>query len=181
MEPRFPRGVYWGRFNPPHQGHLGMIRRFRERCRLTVAIGSAEHKNERANPFSGRERTAMMKAYLREAGIKNVRVVSLRDGPSLPWAVDHMVRRCRPDVVFLSTERNRLARLTERKVRVVRFRRTRRVSSTRLRESISAGTRDWTRLTGRAVVRWILAHDGVRRVRNAYGRSRSAASAKQDR
>ena len=168
------RGVYWGRFNPPHKGHLAMVRRFRRRCRLTVAIGSAEHKGERADPFSGRERTEMMRAYLSEAKIEGVRVVSLRDGASLAWAIDNMVRRCRPDVVFLSSESSRLARMTSARVRVIRFQRTGRISSTRLRDSIAAGRTDWTRLTGRTVVRWILSHDGVARIRASYGRNRSA-------
>jgi len=76
-----PNGVYWGRFNPPHKGHLAMIQRFRKSCRLTVAIGSSEHRDERENPFSGRERKEMMEALLHESRIGDVRVVVLRDGP----------------------------------------------------------------------------------------------------
>lgn len=173
MRKRRLRGAYWGRFNPPHKGHLAMIRRFREECALTVIIGSAEHQNERANPFSGAERSMMMRAFLREAGIRDVRVLPLADGPSLTWSIDHLIRACQPDVVFLSTERNQLARLTARKVRVVRFRRTGGISSTRIRDSIAVGRADWERLTGRSVVRWILRHDGVARIRRAYKRTPS--------
>lgn len=174
MNEERPVGVFWGRFNPPHVGHLRLIQRFRKRCRLTVVIGSAERRNERANPFGGDERRSMMEGYLRELGIRDVRVVALPDGPSVSWALENMLRRCRPALVFLSTERSRLAKLAERKVRVVRFRRTGRVSSTRLRASIAAGKGDWVRWTGASVVRWILTHDGVARIRRA--RSRSGAS-----
>jgi cytidyltransferase-like protein len=161
-------GVYWGRFNPPHKGHLAMVRRFRKACALTVAIGSSERRGRRNDPFSGQERKVMMEAYLREAGIRDVRVVALRDGPSVRWAIDNLIRRCRPDVVFLSTERDRLARAVARRVRVVRFRRTGRISSTRLRADIASGNGGWRRLTGVAVVRWILTHHGIARIRRSH-------------
>jgi len=162
-------GVYWGRFNPPHKGHLDVVRRLRRQCDLTVAIGSAEHRGERRNPFSGAERKAMLGAYLRASGIRDVRVLTLSDGPSLRWAIDNLIRRCRPDILFLSTERSRLAAVAARKVRVVRFARTGRISSTRIRDSIASGRNDWVRLTGRPVVRWIRAHDGIAKIRQLYG------------
>ena len=146
-----------------------MIRRFRKSCRLTIAIGSSEHRNERENPFSGRERKAMMEAFLRESRIGDVRVVVLRDGPSFRWSVDNLIRKCRPDVVFLSTERSRLAELVAREVPVARFRRTGRISATRIRDSVAAGRRDWERLTGKSVARWIRSHDGIARIKSTYG------------
>ena len=170
MTGRALAGVYWGRFNPPHRGHLALVRRFRRQCALTIVIGSAERRGERRDPFSGRERQEMWEGYLREAGIRDVGVVALRDGPSLAGAVDRMIRVCRPDVVFLSSERSRLAALVERRVRVVRFRRTGRISSTRIRDSIASGRSDWTRLTGASVARWIRTHGGSARIRDAYKR-----------
>ena len=164
-------GVYWGRFNPPHKGHLEMIRRFRRRCALTVAIGSSEHCLERSNPFSGNERRVMLRAYLRESGIEDVRIVTLRDGPSRAWAIGELIRRCRPDLLFLSTEGDRLARLAERQVPVVRFRRTGTVSATRIRDLIAAGREEWVRMTGPSVARWIRAHGGIARIQRLYRRS----------
>jgi nicotinamide-nucleotide adenylyltransferase len=169
-------GVYWGRFNPPHKGHLTMVRRFRRRCSLVVAIGSAERKDEKNNPFSGKERREMMEAYLREAGIRDVPVVTVPDGPSVRWAIDNLIRRCRPDIVFLSTERDRLAVATARRVRVVRFRRTGRVSSTRIRNDIASGRDGWQRLTGVAVAKWMLTHDGISRIRRSYRLGRGVRS-----
>lgn len=145
-----------------------MIRRLRERCALTVAIGSADHQGEKRNPFSGAERRAMLRAYLREARIADVRVITVPDGPSMAWALDRLIRKCRPDVLFLSTERRTIAEIAERRVRVVLFRRTGRTSSTRIRDAIAAGSDRWRSLTGPSVVRWIEGHDGVKRVREAY-------------
>ncbi len=169
---RLPTGVYWGRFNPPHKGHLGAITRFKNRYNLIVAIGSAEHRNERTNPFSGTERKAMMMALLKEAGIDGLRVVTLADGPSETWSVENLIRRCKPEVILLSTERRGSldAALARSGVRVTRFRRTGTVSSTRIRDSIAAGTEEWRRLTGKSVATLIENYDGPRRIRRAYRR-----------
>ena len=176
---RLPAGVYWGRFNPPHKGHLGVIRRFKDRYRLTVVIGSAEHRNEKRNPFNGRERKAMMESYLKETGINSVRVLTLEDGASETWAVDNLVRRCKPEAVILSTERRGGldAALTRAGVRVVRFRRTGTTSSTLIRHLIATGDPEWRTLTGRSVAKLIEEFGGIERIRRLYGLGKKLASA----
>jgi cytidyltransferase-like protein len=164
-------GVYWGRFNPPHQGHLSVIRKLNKEWNLIVAIGSSEHRNERSNPFSGAERKRMLESYLDELKIRGVKVVTLKDGPSQSWSVANLIRKCKPDVLFLSTEKGELAELAQRRVPVVFFRRTGRISSTRIRDSIASGDDAWKRMTGGSVARWIARLDGVRRIRTAYGGS----------
>jgi len=151
-----------------------VIRRFRETYRLVVVIGSAEHSNERTNPFSGRERRAMLEAYLKERGIRGVRVVTLRDGPSVAWALDALIHRCHPQALLLSGEKSALARRAERRLPVVRFARRGTVSSTRIRRAIARGDPSWKSLTGRSVVRLVERYDGVRRIQRAYGRRRPA-------
>lgn len=157
-----------------------MIRRFRTRYRVIVAIGSSEHRNERKNPFDGKERKAMMDALLEEARIDGLRVLTLADGPSVRWSVENLIRRCAPDAVLLSTERRASldAALTRAGVRVVRFRRRGTVSSTRIRDSIAAGTEEWRRLTGRSVAALIERYDGLRRIRRTYGRTVPKASSR---
>lgn len=178
---RRPIGVYWGRFNPPHRGHLAVVRRLERRGRLVIAIGSAERRNERRNPFSGRERQTMFRSYLREAGVRGVRVVALRDGPSLSWAVRNLVRTCRPDVLFLSDEKSPVARAVTDRVRVVPFARTGNVSSSRIRDLIARGDPGWKRLTGRSVARFIESSGGDRRIRRIYGRARRRTRTKGSR
>ena len=167
---RRPIGVYWGRFNPPHVGHLAVIRRFKDRYRLIVVVGSAEHHDERRNPFGGLERQKMLQAYLRESGVKGVRVVTLEDGDSEAWAVGALLRKCRPEVVFLSSEKRGPlhAALTRSGVRVVRFERKGAVSSTQIRHSIATGDSRWTGRTGKSVVRLIRRFHGVERIRKVY-------------
>ena len=168
-------GVYWGRFNPPHEGHLRVIRRFVTDWELIVAIGSAERHDTRTDPFSGLERKRMMEAFLRERGVEGVRVVTLLDGPSESWALDQLLRRYRPKVLFLSTEKESLAALAEPRVRVLGFRRTGSLSSTRIRDAIARGDPSWRALTGASVARLIDEWDGIRRIRHAYGRARTTS------
>ncbi len=163
-------GVYWGRFNPPHKGHMRVIRRLKEQCDLIVAVGSSEHKNEKKNPFSGAERKQMIESYLRELKMGGVRVVTLVDGRSFKWAIDNMMKRCNPDVLFLSSEKSRLADMAKRRVRVIFFKRTGDISSTLIRDRIAAGDDSWKRLTGKSVAELIQRWDGLERIRKAYVR-----------
>jgi len=163
-------GVLWGRFNPPHQGHMNVIRRLSRRWNLIVAVGSAEHRNQRANPFSGAERRKMLESYLKELKIRGVRVVALNDGESRSWAIDNLIRKCKPDVLFLSTEKEDLIDLVGSRVRVVRFKRTGGISSTRIRDAIASGDHVWKNWTGKSVTKSILELDGIRRIRKAYGK-----------
>lgn len=170
--------VYWGRFNPPHKGHLGVIRRFKDRYHLVIGIGSSEYRNVRTNPFSGLERKAMLEAYLKEAGIEGVSVVTLNDGSSETWAVDNLIRTCKPDAVILSTEnRGQLdAALSKSGVRVVRFRRTGTVSSTLVRHLIAMGDSGWRRLTGKSVAKLVQEFGGIERIRRIYHRSATTSA-----
>jgi nicotinamide-nucleotide adenylyltransferase len=167
VSPEASVGVYWRRFNPPHQGHLEVIRRFAPTCRLIVAVGSSEQRDTWQNPFSGRERKSMLEAYLREEGIKGVQVITCRDGPSVRTDIDRLIRRSGASFLLLSTEKGRLARLARRRIRVVGFRRTGSVSSTRIRELIAAGDPKWRNLTGRSVAALIRHAGGIASIRAA--------------
>ena len=162
-------GVYWGRFNPPHKGHLSVIRKLNQNWNLIVAIGSSEHRDERTNPFSGMERKKMLESYLKELKIGGVKVIALNDGKTESWALGNLIRKCKPDVLFLSTEKGELADLAKRRVRVVRFQRAGKVSSTRMRDSIASGDGGWKRMTGKSVAELIVEFDGIRRIKTAYG------------
>ena len=84
-------GVYWGRFNPPHKGHVALVKRLVKRVDLLIiAVGSAESKDTKRNPFSGNERVEMLKSYLREQDIKVKDVVAVNDGKSWTSSIDNL-------------------------------------------------------------------------------------------
>ena len=174
--------VYWGRFNPPHRGHLDVVRRFRRKYRLVVVVGSAEFHDTDRNPFRGSERVAMWEAYLRETGIRDVGVVALRDGTGpVTGAIARLVERLHPDLLLLSTEKNALSNLARTTVRVVGFPRASTPSSTMIREAIVRGDGRWKRWTGKSVADLIEQFDGPARIKKASSRDREARSLKRSR
>jgi nicotinamide-nucleotide adenylyltransferase len=76
------RGLFVGRFQPFHRGHLALVRQALERTprrRLLVAIGSAEQSYTWENPFTGGERFEMVARALEEARLERVDIVPVAD------------------------------------------------------------------------------------------------------
>ena len=102
---KFTRGVLWGRFNPPHNGHLQVMRFLLENeCQeLVVAIGSALASHSQRNPFTGGERLLMLKAMIEQAGLeKKVILVQVPDNSdSYVGTASNLRALCPPfDAIF---------------------------------------------------------------------------------
>lgn len=64
------RGLYVGRFQPFHLGHLGAIRAvLKEIDELVIVIGSAQYSHNGNNPFTAGERLVMIRNALQEAKV----------------------------------------------------------------------------------------------------------------
>jgi nicotinamide-nucleotide adenylyltransferase len=161
-------GVYWGRFNPPHKGHIALIERLSKKVDfLIVAVGNAKSKNTKRNPFSGEERVEMMNSYLKERGIKVKDVIAVEDGESWDSSINNLFEKCGEfDVLF--TDKRKIARLVRGRVKVAGFKRKGKVSSTQIRNAIARGG-EWESLTGDSVAALIKGFDGIARIRRAYG------------
>ncbi len=161
-------GVYWGRFNPPHKGHLKLIKKIRKEVnKLIIAIGSAEFKNTKRNPFDGQEKKEMMTAYLKELKIgSNVKVISVSDGKSMRYAVRNLFEACgKFDVLY--TDKETIIKIVKTKVRVKRIHRTGNISSTKIRDAIATDHK-WEHLTGRSVATLVKRFNGIHRIKGAY-------------
>ncbi len=160
--------VYWGRFNPPHKGHLNLIRKIRKEVdMLIVAIGSAELKNTSRNPFDGREKKKMMTAYLKELKIgSNVKVIAVPDGKSMRSAVRNLFEACgKFDVLY--TDKETIIKIVKNKVKIRRIYRTGNISSTKIRDAIATDQK-WEHLTGRSVAKLVKKFNGIQRIKKAY-------------
>ena len=76
------RGLYVGRFQPFHRGHLEVVRAIlagNDQLELLLAIGSAEQSYTWENPFTGGERFEMIDRALREAGVARTVIVPVAD------------------------------------------------------------------------------------------------------
>jgi nicotinamide-nucleotide adenylyltransferase len=157
-------GVLWGRFNPPHKGHLWLVKHCRSKVdKLTLVIGSAQESGTRRNPFSAAERIRMWRAYLREAKVTGVRIFSQADHQSDAQAVRNLWKLTRGfDVIF--TDKSLIRRIIGKRARVEGYPRVGGWSSTKLRRAIVRGER-WERMTGRSVARIIKSLSGEVRIR----------------
>lgn len=82
MSDRPDRGLFVGRFQPFHRGHLKAIEVIHARRpteRLLIGIGSAQESFTIQNPFTAGERFDMIDRALRAAGIDGAQIVPLPD------------------------------------------------------------------------------------------------------
>lgn len=72
------RGLFPGRFQPPHWGHIYAIREIlREVDEVIVTVGSAQFNYIVKDPFTAGERIWMLREGLREDGVDLSRVVTI--------------------------------------------------------------------------------------------------------
>jgi nicotinamide-nucleotide adenylyltransferase len=170
MAAKFKRGVYWGRFNPPHKGHLSVIKHLldKECAELVIAIGSALSSHEPRNPFTGGERLLMLKAMLSEAGLlERTILVQVPDSVgSYEQTAANLALVCPPfDVVF--TNRGIIADVFGgwgfSTKSFPEFNREK-FSSTNLRKALLSGGK-WTDLVPPSVSQWLTENGGVRRLK----------------
>lgn len=97
------RGLFIGRFQPFHKGHLHIIRKALEEVdELVIVIGSAERSFSLKDPFSAGERFEMIHEALMDLGLDGrIMIVPVRDVNRYSIWVDHVLSYVpRIDVIF---------------------------------------------------------------------------------
>ena len=164
------RGLFVGRFQPFHLGHLAGIKDvLREVDELVIVIGSAQYSHNWNNPFTAGERLVMIRKALEEAGVDYSRV----------WIVPapdvhlHMmwvsaVKGYTPpfDVVYSNQPLTcRLFIEAGYDVKAIRFHERKLYSSTEIRERMLKDG-NWEKLVPKSVAAFIKEIDGVNRLRD---------------
>ncbi|WP_321889759.1 bifunctional nicotinamide-nucleotide adenylyltransferase/Nudix hydroxylase [Paraburkholderia bannensis] len=91
---RFDALIFIGRFQPPHRGHLDVLRRaLSQATRVCILIGSTDRPRTIKDPFSYEERRQMILALLDEDERKRIVIASVQDstyndGDWLRWIQD---------------------------------------------------------------------------------------------
>jgi len=164
------RGLFVGRFQPFHLGHLAAIKDvLKEVEELVIVIGSAQYSHNINNPFTAGERLIMVRKALEEAGIGYSRVWVV----PVPDAHLHMmwvsaVEGYTPSFnVVYSNEplTRRLFIEAGYKVKPVRFHERKLYSSTEIRERMLKG-KSWEKLVPKGVATFVKKIDGVNRLRD---------------
>ena len=164
------RGLYVGRFQPFHLGHLGAIKDILEEIEeLIIVIGSAQYSHNLNNPFTAGERLIMIRKALEEAKIDCSRVWIV----PVPNVHLHMmwvsaVEGYTPkfDVVYSNESlTKRLFAEAGYKVKAIRFHDRKLYSSTEIMEKMLKGV-SWEKLVPKSVAAFIKDIDGVNRLRD---------------
>ena len=74
-------GLFIGRFQPFHNGHLNLVSHIMEESssKLIVAIGSAQESHTLENPFTAGERYSMIATTMEDEGIKGCHPIPVPD------------------------------------------------------------------------------------------------------
>lgn len=164
------RGLYVGRFQPFHLGHLGAIRDILEEVEeLVIVIGSAQYSHNLNNPFTAGERLTMIRKALEEAKIdcSRVWIVPVPDVHlHMMWvsAVEGYTPKF--DVVYSNESlTKRLFMEAGYEVKPIRFHERKLYSSTEVRERMLRDE-SWEKLVPKSVAAFIREIDGINRLRD---------------
>jgi len=164
------RGLFVGRFQPFHLGHLNAVKDvLREVDELVIVIGSAQYSHSLNNPFTAGERLVMVRRALEEAGVESscFWVVPVPDVHlHMMWvsAVEGYAPRF--DVVYSNEPlTRRLFIEAGYEVKSVRFYKRKVYSSTEIREKMLEG-KSWEKLVPKSVAEFVKEIDGVNRLRD---------------
>ena len=164
------RGLYVGRFQPFHLGHLKAIQRvLKEADEAVIVIGSAQYSHNANNPFTAGERLVMIRRALTEAGVdySRVWVVPVPDVHlHMLWVAALEGYTPRFNVVYSNESlTRRLFMEAGYKVKSIQFYVRKDYNSTLVREKMLKGD-SWASLVPKSVAEFITEIDGVNRLRD---------------
>jgi len=162
------RGVFVGRFQPFHNGHLAVIRDIlKEVDELIIVIGSAQYSHRIDNPFTTGERLIMIHNALKEAKIQIDRcwIVPVRDvHVHMLWVAEVVGYTPKFDVVYGNEPlTRRLFSEARFKVKSIPYQKRDIYSATEIRERMLAN-KNWETLVPKSVAAFIKEIDGVQRL-----------------
>jgi nicotinamide-nucleotide adenylyltransferase len=164
------RGLFVGRFQPFHLGHLNAIKDIlKEVEELVIVIGGAQYSHNINNPFTAGERLIMVRKALEEAGMdySRVWVVPVPDVHLHMMWVSAVEGYTPPFDVVYSNEplTRRLFIEAGYKVKAIRFHERKLYSSTEIRGRMLRGE-NWEKLVPKNVAVFIKEIDGINRLRD---------------
>ena len=169
-------GLFIGRFQPFHKGHLATVRfALRKVDQLVIVVGSAQKSHEPKNPFTAGERIRMIKESLdsEKVDVGKILIIPIPDVDvhSL-WTqqVDILVPKY--DVVF-ANDPFTLMLFRERGIKTIEAPLVDRTNmqATEIRSRMAMG-RKWEILVPVAVARVVKEINGVERVKTIAGHDR---------
>ena len=162
------RGLYVGRFQPFHLGHLHVVKKIlKEVDELVIVIGSAQYSHNADNPFTAGERLVMIRKALEEAGVDwgRVWVVPVPDVHlHMMWVAEVEGYTPKFNTVYSNEPlTRRLFSEAGYKVQAIPYYDRKIYSSTLIREKMVKGE-NWKELVPKPVAAFIEEIDGTNRL-----------------
>ena len=154
------RGLYIGRFQPFHLGHLHLIKKAAKSVdELIIGIGYNDKQDKKQNPFSVKRRIEMIDLALPAAGITNYTLFPIPDHPSdKKWLeqVETLVPKF--DIVFMSDKNTFgekwIEKCFRKKYKIKKIKALKNINATMIREKMRK-RQDWQKLVPKEVYRYI--------------------------
>lgn len=164
-----PTGLFLGRFQPFHNGHMLVVQGMTKLCsRVVIAICSAQEGNTTKNPFTAAERRDMIQRALQAKDIIPrfdivfIEVPDIKDDEE--W-VKRVLELCEGPVHQVWTGNEETKKLFEGKGLEIKWiKEVPGMSATEVRKRMKAGE-DWKSLVPAEVVSSIVAVEGVERIK----------------
>jgi nicotinamide-nucleotide adenylyltransferase len=167
------RGLYIGRFQPLHKGHLhSLLWCTGEVDELVVAVGSSDKSFESRNPFTAGERIEMIRNALRSETkdkLEKIMVIPVPDiGTHILWSYNLDLLVPKYSTVFTNDPFTSML-FEERGKEIVRPNMINRdrMSATEVRKRIADG-KDWQDLVSLSTIKLINELNGVERIKKLY-------------
>ncbi|MEM1565935.1 MAG: nicotinamide-nucleotide adenylyltransferase [Candidatus Bathyarchaeia archaeon] len=164
------RGLFVGRFQPFHKGHLQVIKEILDEVdELIIVVGSAQYSHRLDNPFTTGERLVMIRKALEEEkmDLSRIWIVPVPDVHiHMVWvsAVEGYTPRF--DVVYSNEPlTRRLFTEAGYEVKPIRFHKREVYSATEIRERMLKGG-NWEELVPKSVAEFIKEIGGVERLKD---------------
>jgi nicotinamide-nucleotide adenylyltransferase len=129
-------GLYIGRFQPFHKGHLWVIKNALKKVdQLIIGIGSAQYSNTKENILSSDERFEIIDETLKEEKIKRYKIIKIDDIHNYPIWVSHVEKSCDFNIVFVGNDINKQL-FEEKNYKCIVHERYKKISGTLIRQKI---------------------------------------------
>jgi len=166
-------GLYVGRFQPFHLGHLEAIKYILSKVdELVIVIGSSQYSHTSENPFTAGERVRMIRLALTEAEIDPSKYMTIPisdTGSHGVWVSYVLMRTPKFEVVYSNEPvTSRLFDEAGFKVEGIPFFNRDFYSATFIRSRM-LNDQDWEKFVPRSVVEYIKEIEGVRRIKDIAG------------
>ena len=164
------RGIFVGRFQPFHKGHLKVAKDILEKVdELVIVVGSTQYSHRLDNPFTAGERITMIRRAMEEGGIEPSRywIVPVPDvHVHMIWVAQVVGYSPKFDVVYTNEPLSRRLFIEAGfKVESVPFHKREVYSATEIRKRM-LNEEKWEELVPKSVAHFIKEIDGVARLRD---------------